>query len=242
MAVASSTLKVREVLDAMESITSESDRWNLADTLSRKIPSGQQDSTSGVSFSDIMDEATKAGVAGKLNATTLRLYRDTANRWPSNKRVAGVSFSAHREAMVLKDKDGNDLPVDDQAKLLEDLIKSEGSPDKVTVASVRRVIRAKTGKGAATPQATSKRVTETLEDLKKGGADLIKSIRPDTSSADLDKIHAGLNKVIGHVEKLRVKAASKAKTAKASTAPTPITSARKAPAKAAGGAGDLRGL
>ena len=245
MAIAQSTIKVQDVLTAMSSITSESDRWNLADVLARRIPNGQTDGQTGVSFDDIMDEASKAGVAGKLNATSLRLYRDTANRWPSSKRVANVSFSAHREAMVLKDKDGNDLPVDDQAKMLEDLIKSEGSPDKVTVKVVRSRIRALAGKAAPVASQSQQKAIDILDDLKKGGPEMIKAIAPTTSSMDLDKLQAGLNKVLTHVEKLRVKAAAKAKASKAprSSAPTPITSAKKAaPVAKAGGVGDLRGM
>src|SRR5215472_10648050 len=95
-----------EVIEAMRSIHSESDRWHLAEALFKKIPSGLQ------GFQEIIDKASAEGVAGNLSVNTLRLYRDTASRWPANKRVADVSFSGHREVMALPGT------VDGQAKLL----------------------------------------------------------------------------------------------------------------------------
>ena len=237
MAVAPRALAVHDVIDAMRSIQSESDRWHLADALARQIPNGTKEGS--VSFATIIDEATKEGVVGKLNATTLRLYRDSANRWPSDKRLPGVSFSAHRAAESLQGG------VDQQAKMLEDLVKKEGGAAKVTVAVVRRRIRAAQGGTVPTPAAsTSKRAIEVLGDLMKGAPELIGAIGVNTASDELDKLHAGLTKAIAHVERLRAKAAQRATKAKAANgpAPTPITSAKKAATPQRGGAGDLRGL
>jgi hypothetical protein len=227
-----------EVFDAMASINTESDRWHLAEALAKQIPSGA--SYGGVSFADILDAATKQGVAGKLSTNTLRLYRDTASRWPADKRVAGVSFSAHREMRDFGD-------VSAQAKALEALVKSEGGADKVTVASVRRAIKTHQGKAVNPPGAAiSKKAIDVVEDLKKGAPELIGSIPVGTTRDELDKIHAGLNKALAYVEKLRARAAQRKASA---TKPTP----QKAPAAPAAGTtkkvvpiaagkGDLRGL
>jgi len=243
------------VLEAMRDVASEGDAWTLAERLLVLVPTG----TSG--FGDVIDRATKAGVAGKLSANTLRLYRDTANRWPSDKRVANVSFSAHREAMVLPN-------ISEAAKMLSDLAKNNGGGSKVTVGAVRKAVAVKQGKkppagrgntsGGSTASAS---FTTILHDLQvNGGATFIANIPSNLASADLDKLHAGLNKVVAHVERQRAKiaraekaATAKRAAAKATPAPkqpptpkngngngkTPITS-KSAPGKK--GAGDLRGL
>src|SRR5262252_625828 len=115
-----------EVIDAMRSIQTEGDRWHLAESLVALIPTG----ASG--FDKIIDKATQEGVAGSLSANTLRLYRDTASRWSEDQRVPNVSFSAHREAMVLP-------TIPQAAKMLNDLAKNVG-PSKVTVAAVRKAV------------------------------------------------------------------------------------------------------
>jgi hypothetical protein len=99
-------VKVGDVIDAMRSIQTEGERWHLAEELATVIPKGDGEGT--VTFATIIDQATSEGVAGKLSVTTLRLYRDTAKRWPKSKRVPNVSFSAHRTAMT--------LPIDGAAK------------------------------------------------------------------------------------------------------------------------------
>ena len=238
-------LAMKEVIEAMRSIQTESDRWRLAEALFAEIPAG------GGGFSDIIDAATNAHVDGGLTATTLRLYRDTASRWPSDKRVPNVSFSAHREAMVMP-------TIDEGAKLLEDLVKTQGGPGKVTVASVRKAIAVKQGKVSAAPThgpVASPSTASALNDLKTGGKELIHAIASDTEGDDLDKLQAGLSKVIAHVEQLRARAARKAATAKAkATAPTDKQIAgrvaaagqnartRATTASKKGSQGDLRGL
>jgi hypothetical protein len=242
------------VLDAMRDIATEGEAWTLAERLLVLVPTG----TSG--FGDVIDKATKAGVAGKLSANTLRLYRDTANRWPADKRVANVSFSAHREAMVLPN-------ISEAARMLSDLAKN-GGPSKVTVGAVRRAVAVKQGKkppagrGNTTPSGSSTGTTyaNVLQDLQgTGGTAFIAAIPTTMSSADLDKLHAGLNKVLGHVDRQRAKVARAAQAAtakraavkdapaaKVAPAPkkngngkTPVVS-KSAPSKK--GAGDLRGL
>lgn len=224
-----------EVIEAMRSIQSESDRWHLAESLRQMIPSGL------TGFSDIIDAATAEGVAGSLSANTLRLYRDAAARWPADKRVPNVSFSAHREAMVLPS-------IDEAARVLAQLAKQLGAA-KVTVAEVRKAVAVKQGKvtkaAAAASSSTSKGATTTqanvLADLMAGAPTLIASITATTSPTELDKLHAGLTKTIGHVERLRAKAARKA-TAAAKKAPAAKASVRKSTPRGRKSTGDLRGL
>src|SRR3954452_18562555 len=127
-------MSTTDVIEAMRSIQTEGDRWHLAEALRSQVPQGS------TGFEEILDEAASAGVAGALKVNTLRLYRDTANRWPATERVPNVSFSAHREAMV--------LPIEDAAKLLETLSTANGAT-KVTVASVRKTIKAMNTGGIA---------------------------------------------------------------------------------------------
>lgn len=229
MPTTTTTTSQSAVLDAMANLQTESDRWHLAEALWQQIPTGVQ------GFGEIVDAATAAGVAGQLSANTLRLYRDTAVRWPSAKRVAKVSFSAHREAMVIQ-------PLDDAVKMLEGLAKNLG-PDKVTVASVRKAIAVQQGKPVPGTANGSKAKTQTsaevLADLSKGGTELISTIGSALSSDELDKIHAGLTKVIAHVERLRAKAARAAKPKATAAVPT----VKATPANGKGKVqGDLRNL
>ena len=225
------------VIDAMRDVQTEGDRWHLSEALAAMIPSGD------AGFDKIIDEATAEGVIGNLSRNTLRLYRDTANRWPADKRVSNVSFSAHREAMALPS-------IDQAVKMLNDLSKTQGA-SKVTVASVRKAVAIKNGKqpstrsaGPSTTTAQGGKGLDVLRDLEGGGPQVITAIGNMTDSDRLDKLHAGLTKVIAHVEKLRAKAArAKAKTANGKTSTT--TSAKPAEAKPASsrkGAGDMRGL
>jgi len=222
-----------DVIDAMRSLQSEHDRWNLAEQLAKLIPSG----SSG--FAELIDQAVTEKVEGGLSATTLRLYRDTANRWTPDLRVANVSFSAHREAMVL-----DSIP--QAAKMLKDLSSNLG-PGKVTVQSVRKAIAVKNGKtvpaanGSKAAAAPAKKMADLRDDIKGGAKELIAAIGADTPSAELDELHAGLTKVMAHVERLRAKAARKATT----KAPATASSSKAAPTKRAStrkAAGDLRGL
>jgi hypothetical protein len=57
-----------QVIDAMRSIQTESDRWKLAEALYAVIPQGVR------GFNELIDAATAAGVAGGLKVNTLRLY------------------------------------------------------------------------------------------------------------------------------------------------------------------------
>jgi hypothetical protein len=228
----SSTPKPNEVIDAMRSIQTEGDRWRLAEALAQQIPSG------GAGFDEIIDEATAAGVAGNLSRTTLRLYRDAAVRWPAGKRVPNVSFSAHREAMILP-------TIAEQVKLLNALSKYHG-PGKVTVASVRRAIAVQQGKPAPEPNGKGT-VAQTesagiLADVIAGSPLLITAIGPDTSPANLDKLDAGLRKAMAHVDRLRAKANRKpaAKPAARKPAAKPAAPGRKRTARKP--ARDLRGL
>ena len=233
---------VDDVVDAIRSFQSQNDLWQLADALAAKIPNGTT-GVDDVSFGDIIEAATKEGVLGKLSAKTLQLYRDTSVRWPSTNRVPGVSFSAHREAQAMAGD------VDAKTKLLADLVKSSGGADKVSIASVRAQVRKTQGKQAPAGNAPSGSIKNkglSLNDLMNGGSEMIKAIHSNTPSDELDKLQAGLTKVLAHVERLRSKAAQRAAKSSpkapssSSNAPTPISAAKRAAPK--GGAGDLRGL
>lgn len=189
-----------EVIEAMRSVQTETDRWQLASRLLKMVPTG----TGG--FDRVIDAATAEHVDGGFSATTLRLYRDTAARWSVDQRVPNVSFSAHREVMVLPS-------IAEGRKLLESLATANGA-SKVTIQQIRKAVAVKQRKvpAAAAPAAStvSPTVSSALKDLKAGGPELIAAIGPDTSAEDLDTLQAGLSKVTAHVEALRAKAARKA--------------------------------
>jgi hypothetical protein len=221
-----------EVIDAMRELQSESDRWRLAEALHTLIPAGS------TGFDELVDAAAKQNVGAGLSATTLRLYRDTATRWPAVKRVPNLSFSAHREAMVMPS-------IDDAAKMLRQLSAQLGA-QQVTVSAVRQAITASQGgkrKAAAQPGAagtTARSKVAVIADLMKGGPELIAAIHGQLPAAELDQLHAGVSKVLAHVERLRAKAAKKQAPAKAS--PAPQSSRKPVQAAARKRAGDLRGL
>lgn len=240
------TKGLNEVIDAMRSIQTESERWTLAEALRALVPTGV------AGFSEVVDKATAEGVAGNLSANTLRLYRDTATRWPADKRVADVSFSAHREAMVLPS-------ITEAQRTLTALAKQLGA-GKVTVASVRKAVAVKQGKpvpgtpaggkgngGGGKAGSSGPTESQALADLKSGGKLLIEMIGQDTSEGDLDKLQAGLTKVIAHVERLRAKAARKQAAASKAAAKKGVANARAAVKKSSTprtrkAQGDLRGL
>jgi hypothetical protein len=241
------------VIEAIRNIHTEGDSWKLAEALFVRIPDGLK------GFQEILDQATAEGISGKLSTNTLRLYRDAAKRWPADKRVANVSFSAHREALNLPNSS-----IDGQAKMLQDLSKSLGS-GKVTVASVRQAIRVKHPKPGAKPRAGGSAgavqpptpISNVLADIANGAPQLIAAITGSTPESQLDKLQAGLNKALEHVEKLRMKAArtkanatKKASAASASPAAPTSKANGETPSKAEGAPaapagrrrGDLRGL
>ena len=217
------------VVAKMRDLHDESDRWRLAEELFRQIPTGV------AGFEQIIAKANEEGVTGKLSVNTLRLYRDTASRWPSDQRVKGVTFTAHREAANVGD-------TAKASKLLTSLVKAHGASG-VSVTRVREAVRVAQNKPVrpTTRGANSKAATfDVLADVKNGATQLIASIGSDTDADALDKLHAGLTKAIGHVERLRVKAARKAAP---KAAPVAKQAAKKAAANGTGRkAGDMRGL
>ena len=222
----------QDVLDAMSSVHDEQDRWRLAESLVAAVPTGSE------RFGQIVDDAKAAGIPARFTANTLRLYRDTAVRWPEAKRVQHVTFSAHREAMVVGD-------VDEAKALLEGMVKTTGA-SAVTVSAVRKAIAAHQGKAPKTAKAKAEHVS--LADLLQGGDKLIALIRaaaPGYDTASMDRLHGGLSRTLAEVEKLRAKKSKAA--ARKGQAPAPSTARKAAPApstrkprKAA--AGDLRNL
>jgi hypothetical protein len=231
--------RLNGVLDAMQSVQSEDDRWHLAEALHTLIKSG----TNG--FDKVLDAATAKGVSGGLSATTLRLYRDTAARWPSAKRVPGVSFSAHREAMVMIAPDGSTQKAE---KLLKDLAKN--GADKVTVKQVRQAAAISSGKTARAQAGAGKTAApkgfDVLNDLENGAKQVLDSINSiGTDTARLDKVHAGVSKALARVEQLRAKAqrAKKATPTKVSSTPPASKPVVNGKGKvAASKRGDLRDL
>jgi hypothetical protein len=213
-----------DVIEAMRSLQTEGDAWRLAEALLARVPVGDN---SG--FDEIMDEAAAANVLGKLSKKTLMLYRDAANRWPADKRIANVSFSAHREALVLEN-------INESVRLLEQLVKANGAAG-VTVQSVRKAIAVKRGTVKAAPAGAAatapKAAVDMLADLRTGAKALIGAIGADTEDDELVKLHAGLTKTLAHVERLQAKAARKAATAakRATTPWAPRTPSGAAPAK-----------
>jgi hypothetical protein len=233
-------MSTTDVIEAMRSIQTEGDRWHLAEALRSQVPQGS------TGFEEILDEAASAGVAGALKVNTLRLYRDTANRWPATERVPNVSFSAHREAMVLESTKA-------AAKMLADLSKNLG-PHKVTVASVRKAIAIQRGNAVPAPAAKAAASTNPapneagiIPDLMKSGRYLIGAITPKDFTADeLDQIGNGLTKVLAHVDRLRAKEAQKAQAAakrQATPKKAPAAARKRTPAKPkADVKGDLRNI
>lgn len=231
-----------DVIEAMRSVQTESDRWRLAEALMAAIPSG------GASdFAAIVDEAKDAGVLGGLSQKTLQLYRDAAKRWPADKRVPNVSFSAHRETMALEGD------IAGRIKLLTTLVKSSGGADKVTVATVRKAVavaNGKTPKDAAAPadkaEVEATRTTAAvLADIMAGAPQLLSAINGHTTRDDLDKLHKGFAKALTHVERLQAKQAAAAKRLATRKPAAKAPAAKKAPARkpaARKPQGDLRGL
>lgn len=222
----------------MRSVQSEDDRWHLAEALHALIKTG----TNG--FDKVLDAANAKGVSGGLSATTLRLYRDTAARWPSAARVPGVSFSAHREAMVMIAPTGSTTKAE---KLLKDLAKN--GADKVTVKSVRQAAAIQSGKAARTPKSAGKTAPkgfDVLADLENGARQVLDAINAiGTDTARLDKVHAGVTKALARIEQLRAKAAraKKAAPVKVTTPPAQKPTVANGKGKsAASKRGDLRDL
>ena len=201
------------VIDAMRLDKSDSSTWTLADALLKAVPanSGKGDAT----FTAIIADADAAGIAG-YSVTTLRQYRDQANVWPADKRVDGISFSAHAEVSKLKG-----ASVDEKHRVLED-----AKANKATVASIRQDIRFRNNPNAK-PLAAAKAKSVDVSDLLKGGSKLIAAIKAaGLSDGQLDKVHDGLTAVLTEVDAMRAKAAAKAAKAAAKKS---TGSARKAP-------------
>jgi hypothetical protein len=233
-----------EVIDALRSVETESERWQLADALAKKIPTGLK------GFDEIIDAAKNAGVRGNLKPNTLRQYRDTAVRWPSADRIDNVSFTAHKEAQ-------NAGSLADSKRVLEGILrKNAKAGTAVTVAEVKAAIAAKKGKpttkgpgqgkkgkGTTTAPVAQAKAAEIISDLvTNDGKLLIAAIPKDAPLAHLDKVIAGLKKVLGHAERLQMQAQNKANAGQKQSGQN-VTPIKRAPvAKKAGSAGNIRGL
>jgi hypothetical protein len=223
-----------KVIEAMRSIQTEGDRWVLSDALCALVPKGSD-------FHQIMDKANNEKVGAGFSATTLRLYRDCAQRFPQGKRVKNVGFSAHKEAL-------RGQSAGEAQKMLEQLVQTQGGGSKVTVRAVKRALATKQGTQKPQTQPTKKPVqtsrshAEIVRDLMSGGGDLIKAISPAMSESDLIKLAQGLNKVLLKVDDLRAKAQAKAQQATPAPAQPAAVPVNRGPVQPANGAGDLRDL
>jgi hypothetical protein len=211
-----------EIIEAMRSVAVGSDHWKLGEALAVQIPAGNG------GFEEIVEEAKAAGVDAGLSPTTLRLYRDAAIRWPADKRIPNVSFSAHREVLPLED-------VEARRKLLIDLVNQHGAAG-VSVGKVKAAVKAVRAAqaGAAVPVPSAKLTTEEvtaaalLADILAGSPLLIKAIGTGKGH-DLDKLHAGLNKALAKVDTLRAKANQRATAAAKRASTTPKANTTPAP-------------
>jgi hypothetical protein len=235
-----------EVIDALRSVETEQERWQLADALAKQIPTGIR------GFTEIVDAAKNAGVRGNLKPNTLRQYRDTSVRWPTKERVGGVSFTAHKAA-----QDAGSLA--DSKRVLEGILRKNAKTGAgVTVAEVKAAIAAKKGKPvvkgpgqgkktgkaatAAAPVAQAKAADIISDLVTNDGKLLIAAIPKDTPLAHLDKVITGLKKVLGHAERLQLQAQNKAAAGKSGNKQN-VTPIKRAPvAKKSGTAGNIRGL
>jgi hypothetical protein len=227
------TTQTAAVLEAMQSLNTESDRWTLSDALLVLVPSGV------MGFHEVNDAAVQEGVT-PMSVNTQRLYRDTAKMWPASERVENMSFSAHREAV-------RNLGVTDARRLLLDLQAAAGTK-KVTASAVRKAAAA--AAGLPNPVANNKpsAATVVLGDLAAGGKEMVAAVRK-MPAADLDAVALGLNAVLVALDKRRAAASKRGaatRTAKAKELPANVTPMKKvakaaAPVAAkAAVAGDLR--
>ena len=229
-----SATALKPVLEAMRDVNTAQDLWILSEALVRLIPKGRS------GFDTVASKAAEAGVLGGLSGNTLRVYRDTANLWPKSKRIDGVSYWAHKEAMR------NQTDVDKAAALLTKLAttpdaKGRKGPDRVTLSRVKQAasLGSKKGPGAVQKAKPNVRSIDLLADLLNGAPSLIAAVTTSTTSEDLDKLQSGLDKASAHVTRLRSKAAQKAKS-KANKASAPAE--KSAPVKASAPAQKRRGI
>lgn len=246
------TLPTKSDYDALaEAILAEVDEagaWRVADLIYKVAPSGVQ------AVEQAHAEMLARGVPVK-SVNTMRVYRTVAANFPPAERVAGVSFSAHREATR------NMTSTEDAKNLLGKLVADHGAGN-VSITTVRKAVQAATGKvpaakaksSSSQSQSRSTTYDEVAFDLIKGGRQFLGALDGMLAldGVTLDGLHSGLTKVLAEVENRRAKQARKAAAAKKPTTTSPRRTPRKpaakkaaakSPAKAAAGkAGDLRGL
>lgn len=190
------------VCDALRDVHDEASLWRLSDELVKVAPKGVE------SVEQVVAQAKVRGIPTK-SANTLRVYRDVAIRFPANERVPLVTFSAHREAIVI----GDSLKA---RKVLEELSAKHG-PAGVTVTTVRQAIGAATGKVPAAPKAGKAQsgYADIARDLSTGGKKFIAGLDEmlGVAGVTLDGMHVGLSAVLTQVEARRSKAARKAQAA-----------------------------
>jgi hypothetical protein len=210
------------VCDAIKDVHDEASLWHLSDEIIKIAPAGVE------AVDRVVEQAKARGIPVK-SSNTLRLYRDVAIRFPATERVPLVSFSAHREALVL----GNSA---DARKLLLELVKQH-TAEGVTVTTVKTAVGAKTGNVKA-PTAAGKGKAATAAalshsdialDLCQGGKKFISSLDAmlAVNGVSLDAMHTGLTAVLTELEVRRSKAARKASAAKR---PAPVVNPKQSPA------------
>ena len=237
------------VCEAIKDVHDEASLWRLSDELVVIAPAGVQSVENVVAQAKARDIPTKS-------VNTLRLYRDVAIRFPANERVAGVSFSAHREAIAIG-------TTAEAVQVLDDLVKQHGAAG-VTVTTVKAAVQAKSGKVSAPKQSVKPQsaLADVARDLSNNaGKGFISELDALTAinGITLDGLHAGVSHLLAAIESKRARAARKAAQAAKSTPKVQpakagprngkaATSGKATPVKAsagkaaAGKAGDLRDL
>ena len=126
-----------ETTSAIRGKREGADNWTLADALLAAVPQHAPRTL----FAEVRRAAEREGVR-PYGADTLRIYRDAAARWAPADRIPGVSFTAHREALLASD------PV----ATLRDLADTLGA-ENVAVSDVRAAISALAPSAPAVPAA-----------------------------------------------------------------------------------------
>ncbi len=213
------TGRFSESVAATQSSRERSDLWQIADALHAEV--GQYDDRA--TFRAVAAECELAGIK-PYSVSAMRQYRDTAVHWPADKRIAGLSFSAHRAA----------LPADDPEGLLRDLVKTHGA--NVTVKQVNEAVAIRQHGIAAV--ATKAKKTATVATVADG--DLIAELSARIDTHGVRQVAAGIDpaelpataKALGSLAALLASLPGVTPAAATVTTPDPALWAAKRPKKA----------
>lgn len=171
--------KEERAAEALLKANDGGDHWGLADALLDAVPMKTTNDI-GNAFDRVTEKARSlAGVTFKgWSRNTMRQYRDTANAWKPADRIVGVSFSAHKEANALADKE----------RVLGDLARNGDA----TVVAVKRLNRVAAGKPAMAVKAVEE-------------VDHIQALFDSLSFAKTDKVRQWLRSQSSTVIAIEVK-------------------------------------